>query len=257
MCTIELTAQNPQNLVSNCGFELDDNEILFDPSNCLAQSGIGKRCPLGNTFGAYPDQIDYYNGLSNWTLPNKKAFCLFGVSSSGVACTNPRSGLMHSFTSSSEFVTQQLKNTLNPASTYYIELYFLTSETAQNRGIQFCENQPSQCKASDLDIGNNFDIKLINNTSELYEKKTLYYKPLQGDLNWITLGVVDDDRALQFDDVRIFEVGDDKCADGDWELQNTDLYTWSYSANDNMIAGSSVSSLDDAFTGEVIVKPGN
>lgn len=255
-----------QNIVLNGGFELDKDGNNVNSSNYLNAyaSNTTGYCPSINFIFpsiTYGDMLNYWGEVFRWTCPNKANGCL-GVGSADVNFEYSRSGFLSQNGQGKEFTTQLLEEFLSTNTTYYVEFYFLSGDFVEDRGLLFSNEKPEQCVGEifngNIDIGRNPDISCSTNTDHEYVKVTRYFKPSEDNLKWITLGNTNGSSGYyNFDDIRIFEVGDDKCADGDWLLQNTDLFSWVYSAEDNVIAGSNIMSRFDAYPGEVVVKDGS
>lgn len=252
-----------QNLIYNGSFEQDENGIEVTSSNCLNDYGNADgTCPtVGSGFGgSYQDIKDYWGEIYGWTHTHRKNALCSGVGSADALCDAPRSGLRNGRGVEREYITESLRSPLLPNSTYYIEIYYSTFQSYNadvNWGIIFSLDRPKQCGFNKANIDDTPHIIFNVDTDLGYQKITTYYKPDQK-YEWITIGIFGNgDGVFLVDDIRIFEVGDDKCADGDWFLQNTDLHSWIYSAENKVVAGSDVMSHYYAHEGEVVVKDGS
>jgi len=182
----------------------------------------------------------------------------------------PRSGhrygsLIHS-QNDREYIIGELKQEMLSGHKYYIEFYIKGDANyggSGNYGIKLYQDEPHGCgqngklkpnKNTSAQIYPTFN--LINNDINLYAKYTAYYTS-DKNYSYIAIGFFKDETGseIDIDDIRIFDLGYDNCADGDWYLQNTDLYSWAYNASHNIVAGTNVS--NEFYTGPVSVKSGN
>lgn len=265
---ISLLGYTQQNLIQNPGFEQAADGSDVDLNNYIICPGSGPNCSglcvnpdPGNNYSM--DSLDaYYAEIFGWTRVGLKKVCVTDKIVKYVGTWNAkpnsgRSGLRCGHGSGREYATQELEQTLSPNSTYYIEVYYRTTTSENDRGILFSYDRPKQCGSSKLNVHGDPHISFNDNSGGTFKKKTLYYKP-DGYYSWMTIGPTDDGHgAYMVDDLRIFEIGDDLCADGDWLFQNTDLdEDWAYNASGDIILGRDIMSNYDAYEGDVVVKSG-
>lgn len=254
-----------QNLVHNGTFEQDANGANILDTLYLNPHGdnVGNcPTPYANNSFTYQDQLYYYTEHYAWTLSDKKPYC-YKVASPDIKTNDKRTGIFGFRGVGTEILYQVLREPLDPSSYYYIEFYYDSQNSSlpiNHFGLKFIDEVPKQCGFKQTTLGNEVDIQIPGSiaTQGQFEKITIYYKPTQL-ADRIAIGSFDYQTGInvRLDDIRVFEVGDDKCADGDWYLQNTDLATdWFYSASNNIVVGSDVMSHYYAYEGNVVAKSG-
>ncbi len=256
-----------QNLVVNPGFEIEaDGSVATGFRNSSGFTDVTE------------DVQAYWDEILGWSAPNGDCNT---IGSSDCMSNQVRTGNRYGslvYQSSNfgwkEYIVAELKSSLINGHIYYIEMYVKgkslnIEEGKENYGIKLFNEMPEQCKRSRRltpDKNDNAQIEipfeLLNGGSsnpDDYQKVTLYYT-CDNDYTHIALGFFGKKSnsascELDIDDIRIFDLGLDKCADGDWYFQNTDLYNHVYTANDKIVAGRDVS--PEFFIGDVVVKNNN
>ncbi|MBL4702993.1 MAG: T9SS type A sorting domain-containing protein [Flavobacteriales bacterium] len=264
-----------QNEIYNGGFEQDGFGNLLNSSNCLnptidlctgTASGF---CPVADNAGTifpscgndFAKQEEYWSHIYGWTCPWRRGFCNFGdngVGSANVVCrTDSRSGLKLEWGSKNEFTCAPLRSQMVSGNIYYVELYNNATNSHIDRGMRFYTSRPRQCNENDIKDDGPVHVRALS-TDGTWKKTTKYYQA-NNNYSWIALNAFNgaNEGAGLFDDLRIFNLGTDYCADDDWHFQNTDLYSNIFQAANEITAGNEVMSYHYAYPGPVTIKANN
>lgn len=264
--TGSIKSQVHQNILYNGSFEQNYTGDLVDATNHLNPYGFSTgQCPTasGSSY-TYADMQVYWGYVYGWDVPNKRGVCSGagkGPGSADVYPTPARTGLLGESSSGREYTVNSFRAPgIKTNQIYYIEIYNKVSSTGwDQRGLRFYDYKPKHCLNTRIKDDGPPQLRATNAKDGTWGKTQRYFSPNQ-DYTWLALGAFDGPGGVQagsFDDLRIFPLGNDYCADDDWMFQNTDLYTDIFQATDEIYAGSNVMSYYYAHPGPVTIKANN
>lgn len=176
----------------------------------------------------YSDIEDYWGAIYEWTHPLKKHF-LCGISDPAVGTANvirdtpplntSRSGVNRGKTTGHEFLVAPLWNGgIKSDKVYYYEVFKKGSSSSK---MYFSQGQPRQCGYNPLNSPSNGLLsgsRMIQGAINQDWTRTRGYLSSTVDYSWVILG--DNDNGGVWDDLRIYEVNNNKCRDN-WYFDNT------------------------------------
>lgn len=234
----QINDPNWKNLVPNYSFEVVEDDFPL--------------CEGGNSYSTPPYDCleEYWSGVYEWTHPlRRNALCNFWhgipVGSANVLPDNPRSGERRGHGSEGEYLVVPLwHGGLSVGRKYFIETF---SRNGGGEKMYFSNGQPRQCGGNEI-IAQSGGILAggfvaNNGSSDWNRTRTYFSSPFN--LDWMSLGISGDagdgTGGASWDDLRIYEVQNNKCRDN-WYFDNT-VFNYPvevFQASNNIYVGNGV-----------------